>query len=151
MTTARKRWDVPPLYFLLALATEIAIGVAPGSQFVYYPYNYIGAILVPAGFAIAVTALLEFRKAGTTRHPHEQPSAFVTTGPYRVSRNPMYFGLFLILFGAAFLLQRLLGFIVPFVFAWIVARRFIDPEEQRLLAAYGAEYEGYLARTRRWL
>ena len=151
MTGPRKAWDVPPLYFVLALAIEIVIAVAPGSQFVYYPYNYIGVILVPAGFAIAAAALAQFRKAGTTRHPHEPPTAFVTSGPYRFSRNPMYFGLFLILLGAAFLLQRLLGFVLPFAFGWIVSRRFIEPEEGRLHAMYGDAYDSYLDRTRRWL
>jgi protein-S-isoprenylcysteine O-methyltransferase Ste14 len=151
MNASRRSWDIPPLYFLLCLAIEVAIAVAPGSQFVYYPYDYIGAILAPAGLVIAALALVEFRRAGTTRHPHESPSALVTTGPYRFSRNPMYFGLFLILLGAAFALQRLLGFLVPFVFSWIVSRRFIEPEEERLQAAFGAEYEAYLSRTRRWL
>ena len=151
MTVNRPRWEVPPLYFILALAIEIAIAVAPGSQFVYYPWNYIGVILVPAGFAIMLVAFAEFKKASTTVQPHEQPTALVTAGIYRVTRNPMYLGMFLMLLGAAFLLQRLLGFVFPFLFGWIVSRRFIEPEEERLLAAYGDEYEAYLARTRRWL
>jgi protein-S-isoprenylcysteine O-methyltransferase Ste14 len=151
MTTNRPRWEIPPLYFILALAAMIAIAVAPGSQFVYYPYNYLGVILVPAGFAIVLTGFAQLKKAGTTVLPHEPPTAFVTSGPYRFSRNPMYFGLFLILLGAAFLLQRLLGFIFPFVFGWIVSRRFIEPEEERLLATYGEDYESYLNRVRRWL
>jgi protein-S-isoprenylcysteine O-methyltransferase Ste14 len=151
MTVNRPRWEIPPLYFLIALAIEIAIAVAPGSQFIYYPYNYIGAILVPAGFAILLAAFMQFRRAGTTVQPHEPPTAFVVSGPYRFTRNPMYLGLFLILFGAAFLLQRLLGFIFPFVFGWIISRRFIEPEEERLLATYGEAYESYLGRVRRWL
>lgn len=151
MSDPRKSWDIPPLYFLLALAAEIGIAVAPGSQFVYYPWNYVGAVLIPAGLALALAALAAFRKAGTTRHPHETPTALVTTGPYRVSRNPMYFGLFLILLGAAFLLQRLLGFVLPFLFGWAVSVRCIEPEEARLHDLYGEAYDGYLARTRRWL
>jgi protein-S-isoprenylcysteine O-methyltransferase Ste14 len=151
MTVNRPRWEIPPLYFVFALAIEIVIAVAPGSQFVYYPYNYIGVILVALGIVSAASAVFQFRKAGTTLIPSEEPTSFVTTGPYRFTRNPMYLGLFLMLLGAAFLLQRLLGFIFPFLFGWIVSRRFIEAEEDRLLAAYGEEYEAYLAHTRRWL
>jgi len=151
MSDNRPKWEVPPLYFILSLALMLWIGFAPGSQFVYYPYNYLGVILIPAGFAIVLAGFAELRKAGTSVQPHDPPTAFVTTGPYRVSRNPMYFGLFLILFGAAFLLQRLLGFVVPFIFGWIVSRRFIEPEEARLGAMYGEAYDDYLARVRRWL
>src|SRR3954463_15294918 len=106
MTNGRKPWDIPPLYFVITLAIMFAIASAPGSQFIYYPYQYLGVVFVVGGLALAAAALRQFARAGTTRHPHDQPTAFVTTGPYRFTRNPMYTGLFLVLFGAAFLLQR---------------------------------------------
>jgi len=151
MSDNRPKWEVPPLYFILSLALMLWIGFAPGSQFVYYPYNYLGVILIPAGFAIVLAGFAELRKAGTSVQPHDPPTAFVWR---KFSRNKLaVVGLvyILILFGAAFLLQRLLGFVVPFIFGWIVSRRFIEPEEARLGAMYGEAYDDYLAHVRRWL
>jgi protein-S-isoprenylcysteine O-methyltransferase Ste14 len=36
-------------------------------------------------------------------------------------------------------------------FVWIITRRFILPEEARLRAAFGAEFDRWAARTPRWI
>jgi protein-S-isoprenylcysteine O-methyltransferase Ste14 len=147
----RKPWDVPPLYFLIALIGEIVIGVLPGSQFIYYPWQYLGVVFILLGLVSGGSGAARFRKIGTPLNPREQPTVLVTAGPYRFTRNPMYLGLFLILVGTAFLLQRLLPFVLPFLFAWLVSRRFIQPEEERLHAQFGTAYDEYVTRVRRWV
>lgn len=150
MTTNRKPWDIPPVYFLIALILEFAIASPPGARFIYYPWQYLGVLFILGGFGLAISGAARFRSADTPVHPHEQPTALVTSGPYRFTRNPMYLGIFLVLVGIAFLLQRLLPFVVPFLFAWIISRRFIQPEEERLIALFGQPYEEYLGKVRRW-
>ena len=56
-----------------------------------------GAGLVSAGLAVIGVALGLFVKADTAIVPFHKSSAVVTTGPYKITRNPMYLGMVLIL------------------------------------------------------
>ena len=110
-----------------------------------------GVLLVLAGLALIVVAALEFRRAKTTLIPGEEPSALVTSGIFRYSRNPIYLGDALILAGAVCYWQSVLGLILVPVFAWIIRTRFIAKEERLLTETYPTEFEAYRAGTRRWL
>jgi protein-S-isoprenylcysteine O-methyltransferase Ste14 len=110
----------------------------------------IGALLVAAGLALAVAAAVEFRRARTTIIPHEEPSAIVTSGVYRLSRNPIYLGDALILTGLGLRWDSVLALVLVPVFVAVVTARFIVPEEGRLKARFGAEYAAWAARVRRW-
>ncbi len=111
----------------------------------------LGAGLVLTGVALTAAAAVEFRRHRTTLLPHAAPSALVTTGVYRLSRNPIYLADLLILAGLVLIWGALpaLG-LVPLL-ALVLHRRFVLPEEARLRAAFGAAFADWAARTRRWL
>ena len=115
----------------------------------------VGAALalagVGAGFDLA--GLLAFRKAKTTVNPltPSKSAAVVTTGVYRLTRNPMYLGLALILLGLAVYLASVWALFGPLVFAAYITRFQIVPEERVLTARFGAAFSTYCARVRRWL
>lgn len=146
----RRRRALPPLYFLVALIIQALLGRV-GAPFVADWLRLAGSVVVLAGLLLTVWGAGVFGKAGTTVHPHEQPSTLVTSGPFRFSRNPMYLGMAMALLGTALLFGKLLPFIVPFVFASTISRRFIQPEEERLHAQFGEMYAAYTNRVRRWL
>jgi protein-S-isoprenylcysteine O-methyltransferase Ste14 len=79
------------------------------------------------------------------------PSALVTSGLYRFTRNPMYLGFILILIGTAILLGSLTPFFVVPAFWLLLDRLFINLEEQNLALKFVARWEMYKSRTRRWL
>jgi protein-S-isoprenylcysteine O-methyltransferase Ste14 len=83
--------------------------------------------------------------------PFEQPSALVTNGVFRLSRNPMYVGFVLILGGVAILLGTVSPYVVVAAFAVVMDRRFIRAEEQALHGRFGAEWASYRSRVRRWI
>ena len=134
---------------------------------------YAAAVLLPApvlalppgarlGMALALAAvgagfdvawLLAFRKARTTVNPltPHRSVAVVSTGVYRLTRNPMYLGLALILLGLAVYLASPWALLGPLVFAAYITRFQIVPEERALQARFGAAYTAYRARVRRWL
>ena len=80
----------------------------------------------------------------------KERTELVTRGPFSVSRNPIYLGIRLSLFGQLLLVQTwpvLLCFIVCDLLAQIQARF----EEAHMHALYPATYPDYCARVRRWL
>jgi protein-S-isoprenylcysteine O-methyltransferase Ste14 len=111
------------------------------------------AILVLAGVALDLLGLIAFRTSRTTINPlkPERTSALVTGGVYRVTRNPMYAGLGLLLLSWAIFLSALLPFAGPVIFVLYITRFQIQPEERVLKEIFGEEYSSYAARVRRWL
>ena len=74
----------------------------------------------------------------------------VTSGVYRVSRNPMYAGLLLGLAGWALHLAHPLPFVVLPLFVAYLNRFQIAPEERWLAERFGADFTAYQSRVRRW-
>ena len=115
----------------------------------------VGAALVVAaiGAAFDVAGILAFRRAKTTVNPMkpEKSAALVSTGVYRITRNPMYVGMVFILLAWAVYLASPWALFGPLVFAAYITRFQIKPEERVLAARFGAEFASYLARVRRWL
>lgn len=63
----------------------------------------------------------------------------------------MYLSMILILIGAALAWGTLTPFLVPPALAWFLSRKFIVMEEAKLSELFGASYEQYKGRVRRWL
>ncbi len=110
-----------------------------------------GALLALLGIGLLAAAALQFLRAGTTIVPHRMPAALITQGPYRFSRNPIYLGDALILAGLILWWQAwAMVWLLP-AFVVVIDRRFVRPEEARLRATFGAAFDAYAARVRRWL
>lgn len=112
-----------------------------------------GAALGILGGALALGGIAAFRTARTTTNPLRSGTAtvMVTSGVYRVSRNPMYAGLLLCLVGWALHLAHPLPFVLPPLFVAYMNRFQIAPEERSLLELFGADFTAYRGRVRRWL
>lgn len=111
----------------------------------------LGAILVLAGIGLMVWAVAVMAAARTSVIPHTQPAALVTGGPFRLSRNPIYLGDAMVLAGASLWWGAWAGVILVAVFVWIITRRFIQPEEARLRAAFGSAFDDWAGSVRRWI
>lgn len=140
----------PPLVALILGAAAWAIG-GPAFEF---PGRTMLAILAAAlGLALEIVPALAFGKHRTTRLPWapERTAVLVTSGLFRFSRNPMYLGQALLL--AAWILYLGTWPALAAVPAYVLyMNRFqIGPEERVLAAKFGADYEAYRARVRRWL
>ena len=110
-----------------------------------------GSALLLAGLVVIAAGLLTFFRARTAIMPHHGASRLVTHGPYRFTRNPMYMGMTLLYAGLA--LRANMGWpllLLPLVLLTLV-RLVIRREERYLASAFGAEYEAYRQRVRRWL
>ena len=92
-----------------------------------------------------------FLRHRTPIEPHNTPNALISTGPFAITRNPIYVAMALMLAGWALWSGVVLGLVLVPLFRWIITRRFILDEEARLRAAFGPDADAYIANTRRWI
>ena len=143
---------IPPLVYVAALLVGLAFSRLVPTRIVAPPVAHIvGAVPAAAGTALAVSAVLLFRRARTTVLPHRPSSALVTGGPFRVSRNPIYVGFALIHIGIALAAQSLWALLLLPVVLWVIRTWVILPEEAFLRRRFGDAYAAYQARVPRWL
>ncbi|MBN1505820.1 MAG: isoprenylcysteine carboxylmethyltransferase family protein [Sedimentisphaerales bacterium] len=143
---------LPPAYLLLALAAMALLHlVLPLRQIAAFPRRLVGVLPVLLGFALNMTADARLKQRGTTVKPFENPASFVTTGVYRMTRNPMYLGFTLILLGVALLMGSLSAFFIIPPFAVVMEVVFIRKEERMMDAAFGGDWRAYRAKGRRWI
>jgi protein-S-isoprenylcysteine O-methyltransferase Ste14 len=109
-----------------------------------------GALLAAAAF-LGLWTLALFARHRTTPMPEGQPAALLTSGPFRVSRNPLYVAGVAAELAVGLFLDS--GWIALSALPLFVAldRLVIPREEARLRATFGAAYAAYAARVRRWL
>jgi protein-S-isoprenylcysteine O-methyltransferase Ste14 len=146
---------VPPPLVALLVAAAIW-GISWAAPFADVPARIrLGAAiaLAVAGVATAISGVAAFRRAKTTVNPlkPETSASLVTSGIYRLTRNPMYLGLALVLIAWAVLLSSAWTFLGPLVFALYITRFQIMPEERVLLRMFGETYSAYQAKVHRWL
>jgi protein-S-isoprenylcysteine O-methyltransferase Ste14 len=105
-----------------------------------------------AAWILPVWAFIAFRRAGTEIDPiSETNRALVTAGPYRLTRNPMYLGLVVAALGMAIWAgwqPMLAAPLAVFATAQLVHIPF---EETKMRRQFGAAYDAYAGRVRRWL
>lgn len=106
-----------------------------------------------AGMTLAALGVVRFVRAETSVNPLKPGgvSALVTSGVYRVTRNPMYVGMLLFLGGMACALSHPLAFAMLPLFVIYMNRFQIGPEEAALSGIFGNAYTTYRQRVRRWL
>jgi protein-S-isoprenylcysteine O-methyltransferase Ste14 len=145
----------PPLLFLGALALgcllSLVIPIGPGLASANRTALLAGLAFVVVGFALAGVSARAFHRAGTHVVPGRPAMALVTTGPYKVTRNPIYIGFLLVYFGLAVILTSfwVLLLIVPVLF--FLKRGVVDREEAYLEREFGEAYRKYTLRVPRWL
>lgn len=110
-------------------------------------------LLVALGVGLMAASAHAFYRVRTTINPMtpDKASALITSGVYRLSRNPIYLADALLL--AAFAVWLGNGLCVPILagFIWYIDRFQIRVEEHALVNRFGAEYQAYREAVRRWI
>ncbi len=143
--------DLPPVWLVGFLLLNWFIARAiPGNSGAPV-LAAVSWLLIGLGLAVIGWSAFWFWCKRTNIEPHHTPTALIVEGPYRVSRNPIYLALIIILLGAIIGRgQPLCLLLLPFFFG-ILTRRFVIPEEEALRSQFGAQAERYLSATRRWI
>lgn len=141
--------DIPPLW--LGLFAAAGWGVAQIVPLGLPGGGLVGRALVGIGLVLMATAAAQMVARHTTFIPRRDPTALVTGGAFALSRNPIYLADALVLSGLLILWHGALALPLVPAFMILITRRFILGEEARIKAHFGAEYDAYCSRTRRWL
>jgi len=142
---------LPTSYFFGALVlTGLLHFALPLRRLLAFPWRLTGLLPLGAGIALNLLADRAFKNHHTTVKPFEASRSLVTRGVFRISRNPMYLGMTLAVFGIALLLGTATPLLVTVVLAVILDRVFIAPEERMLQSTFGEEFRQYRRQVRRW-
>ena len=145
---------LPIIYVLIFSVVMFVVAYLTGTMTILFSTRFfISLAIFFFGLSIVLISGIQFRNAATTVHPlkPEESSQIVTTGLYRLSRNPMYIGFFLFLVAwAIFLGSVITALVLPF-FIFLINRVQIMPEELVLQEKFGEAYLNYKKQVRRWI
>jgi len=141
----------PPVIYLAALL----VGCAIDSPWIYGDGTALaelvsGGGLVGAGLWFIIWGGKVQHDAETDVKPWTETKIIVETGPYHLTRNPMYLGMTAATIGLAMMAGSAWSMATLFVCIIIIDRYVIDREEAYLEAKFGDAYLDYKTRVRRW-
>jgi len=135
---------------LVAFVLPVWIGISSGRRAAGHMPAAVA--LLALGTTLLTWCVREFYVAGRgTLAPWDPPQHLVTSGPYRLSRNPMYVGVVLILAGWSALWSSRTLIIYTALFMIGFHLRVLLVEEPWARRRFGGEWDAYRARVPRWL
>ena len=143
----------PPVWALVYVLCAAAISWRLGwPKMPGFPLSPLGIALVTIPWILPVWAIIAFRREGTEINPTSLSNRkLITDGPFRFTRNPMYLGLVIVTLGIAAWVGAWPMLLAPIaIFAttnWV----HIPYEEAKMRRQFGATYDGYVGRVRRWV
>lgn len=144
----------PPIVGLTVAAAMWLVASRPGLWPPSSPVRLSGSvILLAAGMATALSAVMSFRQAQTTVNPlkPETSTSLVSTGIFGRTRNPMYLGMLIGLLAWAVYLASAPAWLGPVAFVLYITRFQIVPEERAMHSLFGFAFSEYARRVRRWI
>ncbi|MFZ2455804.1 MAG: methyltransferase [Candidatus Altiarchaeia archaeon] len=147
-----KKRITPDGYFITLLTLAIlSHAIFPMARIIFFPFSLIGIILIIIGLFLTLWTNSLLLKNRTTLKPFGMPSFLITSGPFKFSRNPLYLGMAIALFGVNIFLGSFSPFIFSIIFIILIDRLIIPVEEKNLEKTFGKNYVGYKREVRRWI
>ncbi len=141
----------PTTMFIILTLTIISHLFFPLKRIISPHFSYIGPFLIIIGLVFTIWPEQTLKKNQTTVKTFNNPNELVTTGPFKISRNPIYLGMLLMLLGTSITLSSASTFLFPIIFFMIAKKFYISYEEQNLERIFGENYLEYKNQVRRWV
>ena len=142
----------PPLIYALPLAAGVYFNRR--SPFELMPGNLariIGVALGVIAVIFSLAAAVQFWRAHTPMMPYKSTSAIIESGPFAISRNPLYLAMTVGYVAVSLFLNTAWPlFVLPLVLL-VMYRGVIAREERYLEQKFGERYVEYTTRVRRWI
>jgi protein-S-isoprenylcysteine O-methyltransferase Ste14 len=123
---------------------------APRFNLIGFPYNLIGILIAFSGFILMGKARDLFKKHQTTLKI-EKSNHMIDEGIFSKTRNPMYMGMSILIFGFSIFSTNVFTLFLPLFFMTIVRLIFIKREEQLMFETFGKSYLEYKKTVKRWI
>jgi protein-S-isoprenylcysteine O-methyltransferase Ste14 len=141
----------PPLLYLFPLLGGAILDRVAPLPSLPTTVRRLGVPTAAAGAALAGWFVRTMHAASTPVDPRREPTAIVTSGPFRHTRNPGYIGLAMVYTGVSLITNRRWPLVfLPGLIA-VVDRGVVRPEERYLSDRFGEDYAAYERRVPRWL
>ena len=143
----------PPVWALAYVLIAAGVSYLAGwPRIPGLPLVSFAIVLIVLGIVLAVSAAALFRREGTELDPTSTANRkLVTSGPFKLTRNPMYLGLVVVTLGVAIWVGAWPMFLAPVaIFAttnWV----HIPFEEAKMRRQFGESFDGYARKVRRWI
>jgi protein-S-isoprenylcysteine O-methyltransferase Ste14 len=143
----------PPIAWALAVLAGLALNWLVPLPFIAaaVPAAWVGAMVFALALALVAWAIATMTRAGSNVPTSLPTTTIVDTGPYRFTRNPIYFGMVLGLIGLAIAFNGLWLLLTLVPFALVIRYGVIAREEAYLERKFGDVYRRYRSHVRRWL
>ena len=143
----------PPLAWGLAVIAGLALNWLVPLPFLPadLPAGWLGTMVFVLALALFAWAIVTITTAGSKVRTNRPTTTIVESGPYRITRNPVYLGMFLGLIGLAIAFDNLWLLIMLVPFALVIRYGVVAREEAYLDRKFSDVYRGYRSRVRRWL
>ena len=143
---------LPPVILLSAFLAGTALHTLfPALPFPTRPAVWLGSAMVTASIALVAFALLALANAHTAFDVRRPTTAIVTSGVFRLTRNPVYLSMTLLYLGVSLLINSMPMAVVVVPLGSFLCVLVIKPEERYLESKFGASYRSYRAGVRRWI
>lgn len=142
----------PPLIYLAGLIVGIVLdALLPEGELPWAVRWILGGALALAGIALLLSFNISFSRKGTAVEPWKPTTAIVTSGPYRITRNPAYLGMAIAYIAITLLADAPWALLTLPIVIVVIDRMVITREERYLERKFGQEYLDYKATVRRWI
>lgn len=142
----------PPILFLLILIPALILTYFwPVGLGEHWALRLAGLLALLFAVSLVGSAVFNFRRKGTSENPHTPSTALVLDGPYRLTRNPMYLSMVLILIGLGLLLDSIWLLLAAPLDAILLTVLVIRYEEIYLEQKFGQDYIDFKSSVRRWI
>jgi len=151
-----------PMRFPLPVITLAATLALSFLARAVYPFPWIGRpladilfimgiLIMLGGVALIVVSARIMQRERTTIRPDRAAQHLITKGVFRISRNPIYLGMAMLMFGIGSSIGSLWFFIFGLIACFVLQKAAIEPEERHLDALFGRTYRTYRKQVRRWI
>lgn len=113
----------------------------------------LSLLLLFIGLLIIFIPVFQFIKSKTTINPQsfKNVNNLVSSGIFKISRNPMYLGMLIIISSTVVYYFNYFSIFAPFIFYFWINEFQIKREEKKLEEKFGSDYMKYKSQTRRWI
>lgn len=145
----------PPVFYVAGIVASVLLSWLLPLPWIGEPLAGMlfvaGILLAVAAVALVVTAIHTMHKAKTSVRLDRPAARLVQSGPYSMSRNPIYLGNTLFMIGIGLAAAMLWFIVFALVAAFLTQKLAIEYEEPHLDQRFGKKYRDYRKRVRRWI